>query len=297
MDIHQLELFLAVLDSPSMTRAAEKVFLSPGAISLQLHNLADELQTELFVRNGKRLVPTLAALRLAGHARAMMSLTSQIRHEFQNDVMQDTHPFHFATGVTTLIYQLGEPLRQMRKQFPNAEIQVHVCATEETLAGVRDRHLDLGLITMVSEENLKDLKVVRLFDEELLIAQPMATHFRERRVFPIRASDLEGVPLLTYPKGTVLRVLIERFFREINVIPRIAMEADDTEAIKHLVEAGFGYSILPAHALRQQTGYFKSCRLEQHPILRSLALVMVKTDYPRTLTASIAEFLLKHLAT
>ena len=61
MDIHQLELFLAVMESPSMTRAAEKVFLSPGAVSLQLHNLADELHTELFVRSGKRLIPTPAA--------------------------------------------------------------------------------------------------------------------------------------------------------------------------------------------------------------------------------------------
>ena len=57
MDIHLLELFLAVMNSPSMTRAAEKIHLSPVAVSLQLHNLADELHTELFVRRGKRLVP------------------------------------------------------------------------------------------------------------------------------------------------------------------------------------------------------------------------------------------------
>jgi len=79
MDIHQLELFLAVMDSPSMTRAAEKVFLSPGAVSLQLHNLADELHTELFVRSGKRLIPTPAALRLAEHAKTLVELTHQIK--------------------------------------------------------------------------------------------------------------------------------------------------------------------------------------------------------------------------
>ena len=61
MDIRQLELFLAVMDSSSVTRAAEKVHLSPGAISLQLHNLASELRTELFVRSGKRLLPTARA--------------------------------------------------------------------------------------------------------------------------------------------------------------------------------------------------------------------------------------------
>jgi len=53
MEVRQLELFLAVMDHTSVTRAAEKAGLSPGAVSLQLHNLAAELRTELFVRSGK----------------------------------------------------------------------------------------------------------------------------------------------------------------------------------------------------------------------------------------------------
>src|SRR5437588_10480707 len=129
MDIHQLELFLAVMDSPSMTRAAEKIHLSPGAVSLQLHNLADELHTELFVRSGKRLIPTPAALRLAEHAKEVVRWISQIEQEFADDVSKDVRPFQFATGVTTLIHQLGRPLRELRKRFPNADIGVTVGVT------------------------------------------------------------------------------------------------------------------------------------------------------------------------
>ena len=69
-----------------MTRAAEKVFLSPGAVSLQLHNLADELHTELFVRSGKRLIPTPAANRLAEHAKDLIKRMGQIKQEFENDL-------------------------------------------------------------------------------------------------------------------------------------------------------------------------------------------------------------------
>src|SRR6266480_3769683 len=122
MDIHQLELFLAVMDSPSMTRAAEKIHLSPGAVSLQLHNLADELHTELFVRRGKRLIPTPAALRLAERAKEVVKMMGHIQQEFENDLAKDVRPFHFATGVTTLIYQLGngkgEHLSPDRFQIP-----------------------------------------------------------------------------------------------------------------------------------------------------------------------------------
>jgi DNA-binding transcriptional LysR family regulator len=295
MDIHQLELFLAVIDSPSMTRAAEKVFLSPGAVSLQLHNLADELHTELFVRSGKRLLPTPAALRLAEQARTLIRFMSQIKQEFENDLTKDTRPFNFATGVTTLIYQLGKPLRQLRKQYPNAQLRVTVGVTEETIAGLHDRRFDLGLISLpVPEANLK---IMPLFDEELLVVRPSATKVRRGQVGFIRASELSRAQFLLYPKHSVLRILIDRLFKDINVAPRVVMEADDTEAIKRLVESGFGYSILPEHALRQRTRFFQTYRVEGHPLKRTLALAMVKTDYPRKLTESIAESLQKILAT
>src|SRR3954454_7071413 len=111
MEVRQLELFLAVIECESVTRAAERMNLSPGAISLQLQNLAAELRTELFVRAGKRLQPTPAALRLAEHARRLVSQMHQIKQEFESDATSDARPFNFATGATTLIHRLGRPLR------------------------------------------------------------------------------------------------------------------------------------------------------------------------------------------
>jgi DNA-binding transcriptional LysR family regulator len=288
MDIHQLELFLAVMDSPSMTRAAEKIHLSPGAVSLQLHNLADELNTELFVRRGKRLIPTPAAHRLAERAKEVVKLMSHIEQEFENDLAKDVRPFEFATGVTTLIYQLGRPLRQLRKNFPNADIRVTVGVTEEMVAGLLDRRFDLALISLpVPEQNLK---LIPLFDEELFVMRPAANNV-SGRVGTIRPTDLAGVPFLLYPKRSNMRFIIDRFFKEINVAPRVAMEADDTEAIKRLVESGFGYSILPDHALRGKSRFFEKFRVQGHRLKRSLALAMARTECPRRLTESIASFL------
>ncbi|HEX4545361.1 MAG TPA: LysR family transcriptional regulator [Candidatus Acidoferrum sp.] len=289
MDVHQLELFLAVMDSPSMTRAAEKIHLSPGAVSLQLHNLADELHTELFVRRGKRLVPTPAALRLAERAKEIVKLMGHIQLEFENDVSKDVRPFHFATGVTTLIYQLGRPLRQLRSNFPKAEIRVTVGVTEEMIAGLLDRRFDLALISLpVSEDNLR---IFPLFDEELLVVRPSARKTGSSHVGSLRASELEGVPFLLYPKRSNVRLVIDRFFKEIGVQPRVLMEADDTEAIKRLVESGFGCSVLPEHALRGRSHFFQKFRVEGHRLNRTLALATARTDCPRKLTESIANFL------
>jgi DNA-binding transcriptional LysR family regulator len=80
------------------------------------------------------------------------------------------------------------------------------------------------------------------------------------------------------------------------VTPRVVMEAEDTEAIKRLVESGFGYSILPEHALRQRARFFHTYRVNGHRLSRTLALAMVRTEYPRKLTLSIADSLEKMLS-
>ena len=289
MDIHQLELFLAVMDSPSMTRAAEKIHLSPGAVSLQLHNLAGELHTELFVRRGKRLIPTPAALRLAERAKEVVKLMGHIQQEFENDLSKDVRPFHLATGVTTLIYQLGRPLRQLRKRYPNAEIRVTVGVTEEMIAGLLDRRFDLALISLPVAENNLDL--IPLFDEELLIVRPSAKKVGSGHVSSLRPSELNNAPFLLYPRRSNIRQIIDRFFKEIGVAPHVVMEADDTEAIKRLVESGFGHSVLPEHALRGRSHFFQKFRVEEHRLTRSLALAMARTDCPRKLTESVANFL------
>jgi len=289
MDVHQLELFLAVMDSPSMTRAAERVHLSPGAVSLQLHNLAEELHTELFVRRGKRLVPTPAALRLAERAKEVVKLMGHIQQEFENDVTKDRRPFHFATGVTTLIYQLGRPLRQLRTRFPNAEIRVTVSVTEEMVAGLHDRRFDLALISLpIPEDNLQ---IIPLFDEELLFVRPSAKKAASSHISSVRPAEVANAPFLLYPKRSNVRRVIDGFFREIGVQPYVEMEAEDTEGIKRLVESGFGYSILPEHALRGRSHFFQKFRIEGHRLTRKLALANIRTENPRKLTESIAEFL------
>lgn len=289
MDVHQLELFLAVMDSPSMTKAAEKSHLSPGAVSLQLHNLAEELHTELFVRRGKRLIPTPAALRLAERAKEVVRLMGHIQQEFENDVTKDSRPFHFATGVTTLIYQLGRPLRQLRSRFPNAEIRVTVSVTEEMIAGLHDRRFDLALISLpVPEDNLD---IIPLFDEELLIVRPSAKKAASNYIRSVRAAELANVPFLLYPKRSNVRHAIDEFFREIGVQPYVQLEAEDTEGIKRLVESGFGYSILPEHALRGRSHFFQKLRVEGRRLTRKLALATIRTESPRKLTESVANFL------
>jgi len=289
MEFRQLELFLAVIDCAGVTKAAEKCFVSPGAISMQLRNLSEELHTDLFARSGKHLIPTPAALKLAEHARVVIRQLHDIQYEFDSSPATDSRIFHFATGATTLISGLGRPLRLLRRKYPDTPMHITVSATEEMVAGLLDRRFDLALITLPFPAD--KLVVTPLFEEELVIVQHAEKRSRGWRVGNIRPEALNGAPFLLYPKRSNMRSIIDAFFADIGQKPRVIMEADDTAAIRRLVESGFGFSILPEFALRDRPGNFRVFRVEGRKMVRVQALARVRTEHPRALTVSIAKFI------
>lgn len=294
MDIRQLEIFLAVLDANSLTKGAKLVGLSPGAVSIQMQNLASSLRTELFTRAGRRLAPTAAAHRLAEGARDAIHRFRLLQEEFGNDPAIDTRPFHFATGATTLIHRLGNPLRTLRKRFPQSNVKITVASTEEMVAGLLDRRYDLALLSLPLPINV-NLEFMPLYDEELLILQPSTSLVRGGRTARIGPESLQGKPFILYPPRSNMRVLIDDWFHKIQITPRVVMEAEDTEAIKRLVESGFGCSVLPEWSLRGQPHFFRTYRIDGHRLTRRQALATAKTGFPRALTDCIAEFLHEQL--
>src|SRR5260370_11892689 len=286
MELGQLRVFLAVMDTASVTRAAEMVGLSAGAVSQQLRALGADLGVELFVRAGRKIAPTGHALRLADHARAILHQVGRMEQDFSKDEAADHRPFHFATGATALIYRLGKPLRLLRRRFPQSEILVTVAATEEIVAGLLARRFDLGLISMpVPEDKLTTLP---LFEEELLGLRPVHPRRSSPRISRLDPEELADAPFLFYTPRSDMRLSIDTFFHQIGITPRVIMEADDTEAIKRLVESGFGYSILPEFSLRGQSRFLELFRVAGHRLVRRQALAMPRSEYPRALTESIA---------
>jgi DNA-binding transcriptional LysR family regulator len=295
MDVWQLKVFLAVMEHSSGSKAAARLNLSPAAVSAQCHRLAADLDVDLFVRSGTHLIPTPAALQLAERARAVVRQMHDIEQEFANNSKADSRPFHFGTSATMLIHHLGRPLRLLRKRYPNNLMEITVAGTDELVTALLDRRLDLALISVPGENS--DLTLLPLFDEEMLILKPAPTRVRGWHVGSIQPADLAPAQFVLYPKRSVMRRIADNFFRDVGLTPRVAMEADDAQAIKRLVEAGFGYAILPEYALRGQLGYFNLFRVPGHRIVRRQALATARSEHPRALTETIARFLQEALVT
>ena len=289
MDLRQLEVFLAVMENATVTQTAQRLHVSPGAVSLQLQGLAKELRVELFVRSGRRIVPTPQAHRFAGHAREVMRKIREIEQDFADSAAGDQRPFHFACGATTLIYRLGGPLRSLRKRFPNADVHVTVAATERIVDGLLSRRFDLGLLSLPVVQ--ASLNIVPLFEEELLVIRPAHRNPGDGTVSTVQPEELAAARFLLFPKDSNMRTMIDRFFQELGISPRVTMEADDVEAIKRMVEAGFDYSILPQFALGGRGRSFQKLRVPGKRLARKQALAMARSIYPRALTVAVSDMI------
>ena len=256
---------------------------------MQLQSLASELRAQLFVRSGRRIVPTPQAFRFAEHAREVMKRIREIEQDFADSATHDSRPFHFASGATTLIYKLRRPLRSFRKKFPHADVHVTVAATERIVEGLLGRRFDLGLVSLPVTQ--PGIHVAHLFDEELLIIRPSPERSGDGGIATVQPAELARASFLLFPKESNLRPMIDRFLQEMGINPRVTMEADDVEVIKSMVEAGFGYSILPQFALAGHGHRFQRLRVPGRRLIRQQALAMPKTEYPRALTLATAEFL------
>jgi len=289
MDIRQLELFLAVMESSGVRRAAQRVHLSPGAVSMQIRKLSADVGADLFVRAGRRLEPTPTALRLNERARAIVSQMQQIESDFKADATNDTRPFYLSSTAVTLANRLGKALRGMRQTFPKCDLRASVGVTEEIVTSLLEHRIDLGLVSLpISTDRLM---VMPLFEEELFLLMPTTVRAGPGRISSVRPEDLAGKPFLLYPEDSHVGKMIRDFLKSLGVSPRVPVVSSDTEVLKRLVESGLGCSVLPSQALQNEPRLFRIHRIGKKRLIRTQALVMAQTDFPRRLTISVANYL------
>ena len=277
MDLHQLKVFHAAARQNSFTRASERMRISQSTISQHIRQLESELDCHLFLRVGRRVVLTDAG-------RLLLDYCEKIFQDLQNAEMSiraltgmEKGRLRFGTGATTLIYQLPQVLENYHARFPNIELVIMTETTDVILREVQAHRLDLGLVMLPVAES--DLQVTPLCHEELLVALPGKHPLaRKRRLTP---REVETLPFILYESKTVMRKLIDGFFADLGISPRLAMVMENIEAIKSLVGSGLGASLLPAHAVSDDARdrRVRMMRVDRHPLRRHLGLVTLKSDF------------------
>ena len=246
LNLGYLATFRLVVQRGSFSAAADVLGLSQPAVSLQVRQLEQFLQTRLVERTGRGIKATSAGEVLLGHSEhidravsAALQSVNECNHEISGSIT-------LGTGATACIHLLPPLLQQLRLAHPLLTVGVTTGNTVDIVRAVEENRLDLGLVTLPASG--RSLAVTSLLDEEFVF---IFAHDRDDLPSPLAPERLQALPLIAFEAGSGTRELIDGWFRAAGLPVTPVMQLGSIEAIKRMVRAGLGYSIVPRMAVER----------------------------------------------
>ena len=244
LNLGHLATFRLVVQRGSFSAAADLLGLSQPAVSLQVRQLEQFLQTRLLERTGRGIKATAAGIALLAHSdRIELAVGAAVQSvsEFNREI---SGSITLGTGATACIHLLPPLLQKLHQEHPLLTVRVTVGNTLQMVRAIEENRLDLGFCTLLV--NGRSLAVTPVLAEELV---GIFSDGQEALPPSLMPEDLQSLPLIAFEAGSGTRDLIDGWFRHNGQIVVPVMQLGSIEAIKRMVSAGLGYSIVPRMAV------------------------------------------------
>ncbi len=266
MDLDQLHTFLEIVRLKSFSKAAQTCFRTQPAISAQVRQLEQELNTTLFERLGTRISLTIAGRIFAEYAEQILNLRKQAQDSINELEKVPRGELVIAANEATCIYVLPEVFSHYKRLFPNIQLQVDRSFGARVVEAVVDNLADFGE---------KKLQVVLIHTDEIKCIVPPDHAIARARM--VTCHDILGNPLLL-PRAGTTRARLNAWLEPTEDHLQISMELDSTEMMKRFVMAGLGIAFLAASNCEDEVrdGKLKTISLGPEPVSRRLGLIYRK---------------------
>jgi DNA-binding transcriptional LysR family regulator len=273
MDLDQLHTFLEIVRLKSFSKAAQTVYRTQPAISAQVRQLEQELNTTLFDRLGTKIALTTAGKIFAEYAEKILDLKRQAQNTINELERLPRGEIVIAASEATCIYVLPQVFSEYKKQFPNVQLLVDRSYGSRVVQAVFENLADFGITQLPVEE--KKLEVVKIHTDEIKLLAPPTHPLADKQV--VTARDLTNDPLLL-PKSGMTRGKLNAWLENVEDELSISMELDSSEMTKRFVMAGLGLSFLAASTCEEEVaaGRLAAISLGPEAMIRRLGLIYRK---------------------
>lgn len=242
--LRQLEIFVAISRTDSVSRAAEALSLSQSATSTALSEFERQFDLQLFDRVGKSLRINQAGQQLLPHAVELLDRAKEI----ENLLHGHAGFGHMKIGATLTVgnYLATILVARFLQEHPESRIQLQVHNTSTIVQQIANHELDLGLIE--GDCNHPDIEVQPWIADELVVF--CAPHHALATQKKVSIDQLLKEPWILREKGSGTRATFDRAFHNHHAELQIRLELEHTEAIKRAVESGLGIGCISRLALK-----------------------------------------------
>ncbi len=270
--LHQLQVFTKVVQTKSITKAAQELFLTQPAVSIQLKNFQDQFEIPLTEVLGRQLYVTQFGSEIAQIAEDILQQVEMINYktEAYKGILSGRLKI---AAVSTGKYVIPYFLSGFLKKYPEIDLTMEVTNKSSVLKTMEDNEVDFGLVSVLPEK----LRV----EEEILVENKLYVvgnweHILEKEKYT--RGVFNKLPMIYREQGSATRTIMEGFFDRSKIIVSKKIELTSNEAVKQAVIAGLGYSIMPLIGIRNEikSGELKILPTEGFPIRSQWRLIWLE---------------------
>jgi DNA-binding transcriptional LysR family regulator len=272
-----LRAFCQVVRLGSVSRAAEALFVSQPAISLQLQALEREYGSHLFERSGRRLSPTRAGQLLFEMAQPLVEGVDGLAASFRDKVSGlDAGELNIAANSSTILYLLPRIVDAFRRAHPDVRLTLHNAISADGTDLLREDAVDLAVGSMVDVPADLSYEPVYRF-EPMLITPPDHPLANKSKV---TLEDISPYGLILPPRRQITYRLVDLTFQQARVPYNVVLEVGGWEVIKQYVAMGMGLSIVSSICIGESDrGRIAARSLSAYFPSRSYGVVVRKGKY------------------
>jgi|TARA_B110000208_G_C11792298_1_gene438045 DNA-binding transcriptional LysR family regulator len=297
--LDQLKILHAISSEGSFKKAAEKLYISQPAVSLQIQNLERQLNTPLFYRDKRKARLTETGQLLIKYCERILSLCDETCRALDELHTLQSGSLIIGASQTTGTYLMPRLIGIFKNKYPQISIELQVHSTRKISWGVANGNIDLAVVGgEVPQELQKDLRITSYAEDELALILPLSHPFSTLEF--IQKEDLYRIRFIALNTQSTIRNVIDNTLIQNGIDSsylKIEMELNSIEAIKNAVHSGLGAAFVSVSAITKELelGMLHWAKIEGLTMKRTLSILLNPKRYYSNATQIFKEEILEML--
>lgn len=270
--------------------------MTQPAVTFQIRQLEEELNTRLFDRAQGRITLTFAGTIALEYADRILALSAELDSRMKELSGHFAGPLLIGASTTIADFLLPQILGAFKVRYPAVVTRLFVANSEGVQARIAERSLDVGFIE--GDSHLPTLGADVCCEDELqVVCAPSHSLAKQTRATP--QSLLEHA-YISREVGSGTREVIDHYLQKAGLVPdslQVVMEAGSPEALKGLAATGLGFAIMSRATVTKEVRLGELVRVPLSPrLIRNLSVVYPKERFHSSLINSFVQFAKERLA-
>ncbi len=281
--LDQLRILKAIAAQGSFKKAADLLYVTQPAVSLQIQNLEKQLEITIFDRGGRKALLTEAGRLLLEYCERILNQCDEACKAIEDLNSLKGGTLVIGASQTTGTYLMPRMIGLFRQKYPDVSVQLQVHSTRRTGWSVANGQIDLAIIGGQLPGDLENLlQVIPYATDELALVLPSKHPLSNKK--ELLKEDLYKLNFVTLDSQSTTRKVVDKLLQDSGLDVqrlKIEMELNSLEAIKNAVQSGLGASFLPVVSIARElsAGTIHKAFIADLEVKRELKLITNPSRY------------------